>query len=313
MAKRSRSVALFEVINKDKRFDRRGGGLPTPSWFKSTAPTPMPVVAKLTPPAPAAEKASAPVVKPVVAPAPIAAPPPLVPVVFPVVESVAAPTTAPASVAAVSEIKPDENDSWPVVDTNDGFAPIHQSAPEKRGRGNSPLTKTSIGIIAASALLVVSVGMGYARWAGRHPVADGAAILKGPAHPEVLNVAMVKPVEMPVAAPAPAATLAADVQTPARQIGLSYVVIHLYQSHRAAGQISEYLNAHGIACTVEHGIKTVRPEFYVVVGLTPFERKGTPEYVEYLKQIKLDLGKVTGSPQSSRAYRPQLIKWEQEE
>jgi hypothetical protein len=43
MAKHKRSVALFEVINKDKRFDRRGGAIPTPSWWykgKLAAPPP---------------------------------------------------------------------------------------------------------------------------------------------------------------------------------------------------------------------------------------------------------------------------------
>jgi hypothetical protein len=34
MAKRKRSVALFEVIQKDKRFARSGGALPTPAWME---------------------------------------------------------------------------------------------------------------------------------------------------------------------------------------------------------------------------------------------------------------------------------------
>jgi hypothetical protein len=33
MAKRKRSVALFEVIQKDKQFGPRGGVLPTPAWW----------------------------------------------------------------------------------------------------------------------------------------------------------------------------------------------------------------------------------------------------------------------------------------
>jgi hypothetical protein len=47
MAKR-KHVALFEVIQKDKRFNRPGGTLPAPAWFKSkpAAPVDTPPVAK---------------------------------------------------------------------------------------------------------------------------------------------------------------------------------------------------------------------------------------------------------------------------
>src|SRR5271170_1206321 len=33
MARRKRSVALFEVIQRDKQFGPRGGVLPTPAWW----------------------------------------------------------------------------------------------------------------------------------------------------------------------------------------------------------------------------------------------------------------------------------------
>jgi hypothetical protein len=56
MAKRKKSVALFEVIQKDKRFAGRGGVLPAPSWMdKSQALTPVPAPKLVhTPPQPPA-------------------------------------------------------------------------------------------------------------------------------------------------------------------------------------------------------------------------------------------------------------------
>lgn len=295
MAKRSRSVALFEVINKDKRFDRRGGVLPTPAWFKSSVPNPVATGAKVDPP-----------------PIPVAVTAAAVP---PPAPKPTAPTAVPATPPPASEIRPDENDSWPVVDTNDGFAPIHNGAAEKRGRQNSPFTKTSVAIIAASALLVVSVGLAYSHWFGRGPnIPDGTAILKGAAHPDVLNLAVAKPVEAPIPTPvpAPAATLAADTQSPTRQVGLNYVLIHLYQSRRAAALVCDYLNRHGIPCTVEHDIRGVVTQFYAVVGLTPFAHTGSADYVEYIQKTKLLIGKLSGTTQSVRAFKPRLLKWTQQ-
>jgi hypothetical protein len=245
MAKRKHSVALFEVIQKDKRLARQGGALPAPAWWYK------------------GKSAGAP---PVIAPQP---PPPLSRRLMPAAKP--APADIGARAASIS----------------------------------SQLTPTSAIIISAAVILVVGLAMAWTHLPRR---ASGAqAILQGPAHPEVLDVSGPQSAAPAIATTTPPTDSTPVIHPPARLAGTDYVEIHLYDGPKTAASACEYLTEHDVPCTVEHGIPGVAPQFYAVIGLSPFAHSGTPEYVAYIARLKTLLAKLPTS--SPRAFRPRLIKW----
>jgi hypothetical protein len=251
MAKRKRA-ALFEVIQKDKRFDRPGGAMAAPAWMFKGKPLP-----------------------PVAAPAVLAAPP-----------------------LASSVTR--------------HIAPSNASLPDavKGSMASGPLTRTSVAIIAGAAMVALSLGYVWFRWAHRSSsdVTNAQAVLSGPAHPEVMDIPVPRGPDRPAVLidAAPSATPAASVQTPVRQGNLNYVRIRLYESQKSAAATHDLLVQHGIACTIEHNIPGVAMPLYAVVGLTPFATAGTTEYSAYIARIKAIL--TAGG--DTRALSPRLIKWQ---
>jgi hypothetical protein len=244
MAKHKRSVALFEVINKDKRFDRRGGAIPTPSWWYKGK---------------------------------LAAPPP--------------PSPLPQQPQAMQprQIVPSASLSEAMLG----------------GAGEPPLTRTSAAIIVGAIVVVLAVGILWTRWSHRTAASpNAAAILHGPAHPDVMDIASPRPApQLPPAVndSAPVATHAASVQTPARVPNQGYVVIRVYLTQFSATQTRDLLNQHDIPCTIERSVPGVSTQGFAVIGLTPFSTIGTTQYTDYIQQIKTVM--------NSKSVHPYWIKW----
>jgi hypothetical protein len=174
-----------------------------------------------------------------------------------------------------------------------------------------PLTRTSVAIIAAAAMLALGVTMIWMHWgfSGGSGTPNATAALNGPAHPEVMDIPVPKTPERSAiqsgsAAPQQA-TPAASVQSPVRQVNLSYVCIRLYNSQKSANATRDLLSAHDVACTVEHNIPGVQLPLYAVMGLKPFATAGTAEYSDYIGRIKAIL--VAGG--DTRGLSPRLVKW----
>jgi hypothetical protein len=244
MAKQKRSVALFEVINKDKRFDRRGGALPTPAWWYK---------GKLAPPPPAPSAPQQ--------PQPLLARP---------------------------------------------IAPTSSLSEAVLGGATSPeLTRTSAAIIGAAVVLVLGIGILWTR-SHRAAASPGVeAILRGPAHPGVLDIAPARSAAVQASDDNELPALAAhagSVQTPARVPNQNYVVIRVYLTQVSATETRDMLIRNDIPCTIERGLAGVAPGF-AIIGLTPISAIGTPQYNAYVQQIKTAL-----TPHTVHAY---LIKWPQ--
>lgn len=283
MAKRKRSVALFEVIHNDKRFANRGGTLPAPSWWQKTKSA-------------AAAKAAPPPVTRRIMPA---APP------APILQPIAASSDA---------VQADAGDSWPAAAPGEKLAPLHSSHAHPRkwlGNYSALFTPASIAIIGGTVAVVLAMVLLVHWW--RRPITT-EAILKGPPHPEVLDIAVAKPAAKLPAGAQP--TLASATQSPGdksnpqvRQLNQGYVLIHLYETLHSSTNAAAYLNAHDIPCTVEHGIPGVEPRLYAIVGLTPFPRAGTTEYANYILRIRKAYTEMPGASATARSFKPQWIKW----
>jgi hypothetical protein len=277
MAKRKRSVALFEVIHNDKRFANRGGTLPAPSWWNKAGSQ-------------AAAKA-APVSRRIMP----AAPP--VPVAQPIAAN-------PGAVQA------DAGDSWPAAKARERLAPLYTVPRQWFGKHASLFTPASLGIIGGSLAVVLTMLL-LAHWRRSNSV---QAILNGPPHPEVLDIASPRSIAKSAAIAQP--TLASSTQPPspaansnARQLNQGYVMIHLYQTLYSSTNAAAYLNAHDIPCTVEHGIPGIEPRLYAIIGLTPFAHAGTTDYAKYILRIKDAYAKMPGASSSARSFKPQWFKW----
>jgi hypothetical protein len=145
----------------------------------------------------------------------------------------------------------------------DRFAPLRADFARIKRRLYARLTPTSAGIIGAT-ILVLGLGILAARWMRPSGV---EAILKGPAHPEVMDVAQARPgsgastsFAQQTHVTLPPATAAGAVQTPVRQVSMGYVVIHLYESQRSALRAVDFMTQAHIPCTAEHGIPGIAPQ-----------------------------------------------------
>ncbi|HUB25449.1 MAG TPA: hypothetical protein VL992_08455 [Tepidisphaeraceae bacterium] len=331
MAKR-KHVALFEVIQKDKRLSRQGGALPAPAWFNknqaASSESRPPMAATTTPPARAIFKRILPSAvepaKPVEAkafppPRPVASPP-ATPPVPPAPPPPPLPPPVPVMATPLVErplvaLKADETDAWPVVDNLDGMGPM-DFGPRKQKRDPSPLfTPASGAIIAAIVILALGIHFGL-RHMHRHAALAQAA-LNGPPHPEVLDVRpdgddhATEPTAVAPTLPPEQAQPAAAMDRPGRQAGQCYVLVHLYVNPKTAGDVCAYLSANGIPCTIEQNLRGFGGQYHAVVGLTAFDHSGTPEYSAYITHMKEVLSTLPGATQITRSIRPLLIRWEQ--
>jgi hypothetical protein len=311
MAKGKHAAALFEVIQRDKRFERKNGitGVPrntdpaslsTPKWwFKrrpGADPAPLPV-----PPAPA----------------PLATPPP--------VER----RPAPAVVAPP-----------PVRETRS----MDLDAPPRRQHVSLRLTYSGVAVGAFA--LMVAVGLAYV--IGRHMSRGPSPVLaeipteelrRRPAQPSVMDVHAASPnivqntqarvIPAPPgnaavtskttggtrgAAPAPPkfndarppATLVVDDQT--RQYGLNYVIVQSYPDKKSAEDVRDLLVKNGVFCSVEQLKHFAAPKWYSVVGIKGFDKiHNSPEFDGYVAEI-MRIGDRSGLKGFKR-FEPTAYKW----
>jgi hypothetical protein len=93
-----------------------------------------------------------------------------------------------------------------------------------------------------------------------------------------------------------------------RQKDVNYVVIQSYGDETRATDAANFLNNHGIACTVEHGIKGWA-NLYCVVSLQGFTRVSGAEYAAYRKKIE-DLNPEFAGTKKYNRFEPQAFKWD---
>jgi hypothetical protein len=161
----------------------------------------------------------------------------------------------------------------------------------------------------------------------------------GPAQPDVLDVGPeAAPMAMasqqrpagvttaPPPNPAPAQPAQAqraswnDPQSPTTHVGqskvrvvnLNYVIVQSYpeQEKQMAQQACDLLNKRGIPCTIETALHYA-PNWYVVVGLTSFDRvRNSPEYDAYVRQIE-QVGVEFAGSSKFKKFEPRAFKWQQ--
>ena len=105
-------------------------------------------------------------------------------------------------------------------------------------------------------------------------------------------------------------THAPDPANPTRQINLNYVLIQSYPTPKLAQQACDFLNQNGIPCTIERNVRNWSSSYYLVIGLKGFPRARGPEYEAYRDQI-LDLNaKFAPSVHNFKRFEPMAIKWD---
>jgi len=132
------------------------------------------------------------------------------------------------------------------------------------------------------------------------------ALRAGPAHPSVLAINTERPAPpisaVPSPEPASDAVQASDAAPPnlaqpgQRVVNMHYVLMQSYFEEKTAEEARDFLNQNGIACTIERGVKGWRPDFYQVIGLQGFLRPSGPEYLAYRHRVE-ELG-LQFSPKS---------------
>lgn len=144
---------------------------------------------------------------------------------------------------------------------------------------------------------------------------------KGPAHREVLDPPQrgdVRPLIL-TNEPKPLArqavqTEAATTGTPQpenkRYINFNYVMIQSYPEEETemAQKAAAFLNNHGVACTVEKGVKGFLK--VSVVGLDGFQRISSPEFKAYVEHIKTLNAEFTKGTHSFKGFDPRAKKWD---
>jgi hypothetical protein len=341
MAKGKHSVALFEVIHNDKRFNTRRGVDPmkTPTWwFKSPASAgglhaKEPIVSRT-------------LVHPLALPAHGAGQPP----------SDASPTEFDPTYRhqgdehhgekfdPTAEIPPLAK---PIAETAANSvmpaSPMRRSA--TRGRGLSAkdvLTRSSAAIIGVAVAAVVSGAVMLGRT--HQPVRIDTASVpdpqsQQPVRPDVMqniNADTAPPDSDAADTPAPATpTDTAQPNdapaTPAavppvinamqqqmvsgraqRQNNLNYVVIQSYADEKLADDAATFLNAHGVGATVEHGLPGWG-HMYSVLGVDGFAHISAPAFKLYMQKVRAlsrDFApSKNGHGESYKAFDPIAMKW----
>jgi len=152
-----------------------------------------------------------------------------------------------------------------------------------------------------------------------------AQIETGPVHPEVLAVtprSMQLPQETYSGGMSPemqadaaqasqtaSETEGANLAQPGeRVVNLHYVLMQSYFDQKTAEEARDFLNQHGIACTIERGVKGWRPDFYQVIGLQGFPRASGEAYLAYRQQVE-QLGEEFSPHSKYKRFAPEAIKW----
>jgi hypothetical protein len=93
-----------------------------------------------------------------------------------------------------------------------------------------------------------------------------------------------------------------------RVVNLHYVLMQSYFEEKTAHEARDFLASKGIPCTIERGVKGWRPDFYQVIGLQGFVRASGPQYLAYRERIE-KLGDEFSPKSRYKRFQPQAIKW----
>jgi len=283
MAKGKRAVALFEVINKDKRFER-----------KAAPPPPKPVVNFS--PERAAEAAEM------------------------WRRKNADPETLPA--VPIPRIKPDPvliprlKALWQTSVSR--IVLFAQSAKVFAARQRNVLAGTAAALVVIGGILLARHSLHHSALTA----SIGQTLQNGPAHPSVLNVSADNTADNTLSpemaadvmqasdtsAPAPVAPDAIPQVQGQRVVNLNYVLVQSYFDEKTAIEARDFLNQNGVPSTIERGVKGWRSDFYQVIGLQGFSHLSGADYINYRKRI--DELSTEFSPKGKyKKFQPQAIKW----
>jgi hypothetical protein len=157
------------------------------------------------------------------------------------------------------------------------------------------------------------------------------ALRAGPPHPEVLEIssptAQPPAAQSPTVVahttpttPPLSPEMAADEEQAAQQnlpnlakpgqriVNMHYVLMQSYFEQKTAQEACDFLNQNGIPCTIERGVKGWRSDFYQVIGLQGFVHPSGPQYTTYRDHIE-DLGKKFSPKSRYKRFQPEAIKW----
>jgi len=277
MAKEKRSVALFEVIQKDKRFARQSPQRPTPA-----AAQPAPAATGPTPKAP----------PPVSIPPPQTARPDVIARALILLRVARARMQPP-----IQRLKPRlAQHSSVLLGVMAAITVIGALAIARRAmhpaasapRAAIPAEQTRTQTAHPSVLDVTP--------ATASPSGAGAVVASADADTLSADTAAARP--------------AAGVLTPTRQINLNYVLIQSYGDEKTATEARDFLNKNGVPCTIERGVKNWRKDFYLVIGLQGFPRASGPDYLAYRSRIEALGAQFAPSPRSYKRFDPVAIKWD---
>jgi hypothetical protein len=279
MAKGKRTVALFEVINKDKRFERKAPAAPD----KSPAPFSPTMAAQ------AADLWK----RKTADPETLTGPNPFKkrdPIFIPRLKAKWHASVASAKLAA-------------------------DAARQWIGRQNGAIAGTAVALAVIGAMLLARH---FSARPAVLNVSIEQTLRDGPAHPAVLtgpvNVPKVGVTALSPELAADVIQAGANAPDPiakpgARIVNMHYVLIQSYFEEKTANEACSFLNKNGIDCTIERGVKGWRMDFYQVIGLRGFPRPSGAEYLAYRHDIE-ELGKqFSPNPRSYRHFQPQAIKW----
>jgi hypothetical protein len=307
MAKGKRSVALFEVIQTDKRFQRQKPPQNNPQTLPpKTSPTPQAVSPKIF------------------TGAKIAAPPPII----------------------VKPAGPDWRTRWVTSYRALQARCVRQyqaTIGAIFGRLQPLIAKHAGVLIGVMSALTVMGGVVIARHSLRPPTTPIASLASADdirtqtPHPSVLDLTST-PTDFATAAAQPnqpnptanpgvnpaanpdAAALSDDAATaePAssiftpnvRQVNLNYVLVQSYGDKKTAQEACDFLNKNGVPCTIEQGVKNWRKDFYLVIGLQGFTRISGPDYATYYQKIQQLSALFAPNKHSYKRFDPQAIKWD---
>jgi len=155
------------------------------------------------------------------------------------------------------------------------------------------------------------------------PIPIEQALRNGPPHPSVLAIPsnvqvsptpdslspeMLADVQQASSKTPPSAVTSNLLAQPgARIVNMHYVLMQSYFEEKDAIDARDYLSKNGIPCTIERHVKGWRPDLYLVVGLQGFARASGSEYLKYRNSI-IELG-AKFSKSKFKRFQPQAIKW----
>jgi hypothetical protein len=148
------------------------------------------------------------------------------------------------------------------------------------------------------------------------------ALRNGPAHPNVLAVGAGSGASSPESSseielderqasdhqPADQSAVSNLALPGQRIVNMNYVLMQSYFEEKTAEEARDHLVKSGVPCTIERGVKGWKPDFYQVIGLQGFVRVSSPECRAYMHSIE-ELGETFSPKSKYKRCQPEAIKW----